>query len=588
MVSSDAQVREIIFDIETNGLDPDVVHCVCALEGEVSFWTKDAIEFQAYITEGHCRLVGHNIIGYDIPALEKLWNIDFSGCEIVDTLVLSRLANPSREGGHSLKAWGERLRFPKGDYSDWDTFTPEMLLYCQQDVSVNKRVLQEVRYELRDNMSLKLKGFSQESIDLEHDVQRIVSKQIDKGWLLDQEKAFVLLAQLKEKKNEYEDEVHKTFKPLPTFVKEVQPKVKKDNTLSVVGLKFLGDQWTDVCGDFSRIDWEQFNLGSRQQIGRYLQYFGWVPDKDKYTETGKPIVDEKTLAEVTDIPEAVLISKYLMIQKRIAQVQSWLEAVKDDGRVHGYVNSIGAVTSRMTHSSPNMGQVPAAYSPYGKECRQCWTVPKGYSLVGMDASGLELRMLAHYMNDEDYTNEILNGDIHTANQINAGIGTRDEAKTFIYAFLYGAGDAKIGSIVGGNAETGRRLKEEFLRNTPALAELRERVGSGATRGYLRGLDGRRVIVRSEHSALNTLLQSAGAIVMKKALCLLDHYATLHKLDYHFIGNIHDEIQSEVRQEMAQQFGHLATACMEAAGNHFNLRCPLAGEFKVGDNWANTH
>ena len=588
MVSSDAQVREIIFDIETNGLDPDVVHCVCALEGEVSFWTKDPIEFQAYITEGHCRLVGHNIIGYDIPVLEKLWNIDFSGCEIVDTLVLSRLANPSREGGHSLKAWGERLRFPKGDHSDWDTFTPEMLLYCQQDVSVNKRVLQEVRYELRDNMSLKLKGFSQESIDLEHDVQRIVSKQIDKGWLLDQEKAFVLLAQLKEKKNEYEDEVHKTFKPLPTFVKEIQPKVKKDKTLSVVGLKFLGDQWTNVCGDFSRIDWEQFNLGSRQQIGRYLQYFGWVPEKDKYTETGKPIVDEKTLENVTDIPEAVLIAKYLMIQKRIAQVQSWLEAVKDDGRVHGYVNSIGAVTSRMTHSSPNMGQVPAAYSPYGKECRQCWTVPKGYSLVGMDASGLELRMLAHYMNDEDYTNEILNGDIHTANQINAGIGTRDEAKTFIYAFLYGAGDAKIGSIVGGNATAGRRLKEEFLRNTPALAELRERVGSGSTRGYLRGLDGRRVIVRSEHSALNTLLQSAGAIVMKKALCLLDQYATLHKLDYHFIGNIHDEIQSEVRQEMAQQFGHLATACMEAAGNHFNLRCPLAGEFKVGDNWASTH
>ena len=452
MVSLDAQVREIIFDIETNGLDPDVVHCVCALEGEVSFWTKDPIEFQAYITEGHCRLVGHNIIGYDIPVLEKLWNIDFSGCEIVDTLVLSRLANPSREGGHSLKAWGERLRFPKGDHSDWDTFTPEMLLYCQQDVSVNKRVLQEVRYELRDNMSLKLKGFSQESIDLEHDVQRIVSKQIDKGWLLDQEKAFVLLAQLKEKKNEYEDEVHKTFKPLPTFVKEIQPKVKKDKTLSVVGLKFLGDQWTNVCGDFSRIDWEQFNLGSRQQIGRYLQYFGWVPEKDKYTETGKPIVDEKTLENVTDIPEAVLIAKYLMIQKRIAQVQSWLEAVKDDGRVHGYVNSIGAVTSRMTHSSPNMGQVPAAYSPYGKECRQCWTVPKGYSLVGMDASGLELRMLAHYMNDEDYTNEILNGDIHTANQINAGIGTRDEAKTFIYAFLYGAGDAKIGSIVGGNAD----------------------------------------------------------------------------------------------------------------------------------------
>jgi DNA polymerase I-like protein with 3'-5' exonuclease and polymerase domains len=588
MVSSGTPVREIVFDIETDGLDPDVVHCVCALEGEVAFWTKDASEFQAYITQGHCRLVGHNIIAYDIPVLEKLWNIDFSGCEIVDTLVLSRLANPSREGGHSLKAWGERLNLPKGDHSDWDTFSPEMLLYCQQDVVVTKRLLQEARYELSSNPALKLKGFSQESIDLEHDVQRIISKQIDKGWLLDQEKAFVLLAQLKEQKNEYEEEVHKTFKPLPTFVKEIQPRVKKDNTLSVVGLKFLGDQWTDVCGDFSRIDWEQFNLGSRQQIGRYLQYFGWVPEKDKYTETGKPIVDEKTLSEVTDIPEAVLISKYLTIQKRIAQVQSWIDAVKDDGRVHGYVNSIGAVTSRMTHSSPNMGQVPASYSPYGRECRECWVVPKGYSLVGMDASGLELRMLAHYMNDEDYTNEILNGDIHTTNQIHAGIATRDQAKTFIYAFLYGAGDAKIGSIVGGDAEAGRYLKEEFLRNTPALARLRERVGRSAARGYVRGLDGRRVIVRSEHSALNTLLQSAGAIVMKKALCLLDYQATAHKLDYHFIGNIHDEIQSEVRQEMAEQFGLLSTTCMESAGTHFNLRCSLSGEFKVGSNWKDTH
>jgi DNA polymerase-1 len=246
------------------------------------------------------------------------------------------------------------------------------------------------------------------------------------------------------------------------------------------------------------------------------------------------------------------------------------------------------VTGRMTHSSPNMGQVPAVYSPYGQECRACWTVPEGYSLVGMDASGLELRMLAHYMKDEDYTNEILTGDIHTANQLAAGLETRDQAKTFIYAFLYGAGDSKIGSIVGGTAKVGKRLKEKFLANTPALGRLREQVTVASGRGYVLGLDGRRVAIRSEHAALNSLLQSAGAIVMKKALCLLVEYANLHKIDFKIIGNIHDEIQTEVKSKDAERFGRLATACVEAAGLHYKLNCPLAGEYKVGKNWADTH
>ena len=206
----------------------------------------------------------------------------------------------------------------------------------------------------------------------------------------------------------------------------------------------------------------------------------------------------------------------------------------------------------------------------------------------MDASGLELRMLAHYMNDEAYTNEILTGDIHTANQLAAGLETRSQAKTFIYAFLYGAGDAKIGSVVGGTARDGKQLKEKFLRNTPALRTLRERVTMAAGRGYVLGLDGRRVAVRSEHAALNTLLQSAGAIVMKKALCLLDEYATQYKIDYNFIGNIHDEIQTEVRSNESEFFGRLATGCVEAAGVYYKLNCPLAGEYQVGNTWADTH
>ena len=215
-------------------------------------------------------------------------------------------------------------------------------------------------------------------------------------------------------------------------------------------------------------------------------------------------------------------------------------------------------------------------------------MPTGKKLVGFDASGLELRMLAHYMNDKEFTNVLLTEDIHTRNQLAAGLETRPQAKTFIYAFLYGAGDAKIGTIVGGSAADGADLKRRFLSNTPALESLRERTIRAAQRGYLRGLDGRHLRIRSEHAALNTLLQAAGAIVMKKALVILDDYAQQWNLDYKFIGNIHDEVQSEVAEEQAEKFGWLAVECLKASGIQFNLRCPLDGEYQIGTTWAETH
>lgn len=527
---------------------------------------------------GVTHIIGHNVIAYDVRVLNRLLGFDSSSTKLTDTLVLSRLCNPSMEGGHSLREWGIRLNLHKGDYDDWSQLTDEMVDYCVQDVLVT--------HATYDYLMQKLSPFGTESIELEHKVQEIITGQIENGWLLDQGQAVDLLGTLYEKKIELEGTVRDTFKPLPVFVKEIHPKIKKDGSLSTVGLRFLGDDCNLVAGPFSRIDYPEFNLGSRQQIGKYLQWFGWEP-KD-FTENGQPIVDEKVLSNVKDIPEAKLIGEYLLVQKRIAQVESWMDAVEEDGRVHGYVNPIGAVTGRMTHNSPNMAQVPAGYSPYGKECRSCWVVPKGFKLVGCDASGLELRMLAHYMNDAAYTKEILHGDIHTANQTAAGLATRDQAKTFIYAFLYGAGDAKIGSITGGTARAGRRLKEKFLSNTPALADLRERVATAANRGYLTGLDGRKLWIRSPHAALNTLLQSAGAIVMKKALTILAEYAKIYNIQYKFVGNIHDEIQAEVREDQAQTFGWLAVECIKAAGVQLKLRCPLDGDFKIGETWAQTH
>jgi DNA polymerase I-like protein with 3'-5' exonuclease and polymerase domains len=291
---------------------------------------------------------------------------------------------------------------------------------------------------------------------------------------------------------------------------------------------------------------------------------------------------------------AELVKEYLLLQKRIGQVESLLDALKPDGRVHGKVITNGSVTGRMTHSSPNMAQIPNAGSIYGHECRECWTVEEGNVLVGCDASGLELRMLAHYMKDEGYVRTVTEGsskdgtDVHTVNQRAAGLATRDNAKTFIYAFLYGAGDAKIGSIVGGSAKDGTKLKAKFLAQTPSLARLLERVKRTAATGAVPGLDGRRIWVRSEHAALNSLLQGAGAIVMKKALCLFHDKIKENRWKVKLVANVHDEFQFECPPDIAELAGKAARMSIIEAGQHYKLRCPLDGEYKIGRSWKETH
>jgi DNA polymerase I-like protein with 3'-5' exonuclease and polymerase domains len=334
-----------------------------------------------------------------------------------------------------------------------------------------------------------------------------------------------------------------------------------------------------------------FNPGSRKQIGEKLIELGWKPEK--FTETGQPQIDEGVLSKI-ELPEAKLIAEYLMLQKRVAQIESWMEAVGTDGRVHGRVITNGAVTGRMTHQSPNMAQIPNAGSVYGPECRECWTVEKGNVLVGCDASGLELRMLAHYMKDEDYVKTVVEGsskegtDVHTKNQKAAGLQTRDQAKTMIYAFLYGAGSAKIGTIVGGGAKEGQKIIDNFLDATPALKVLRDRVAKFASKGYVPGLDGRKIWVRSEHAALNSLLQGAGAIVMKKALCIFYDKIKANKWSVKLVANVHDEFQFECPDSIAEEAGKAARLSIIEAGEHFKLRCPLDGEYKIGRNWKETH
>jgi DNA polymerase-1 len=546
-------MKSLVLDIETD-MKQTVIFCVVTKDlttNEVICHTHP--NTLKPLIEDYDTVIGHNLISFDGYHLRRLWNITIPLKKASDTLVLSRLWNPSIEGGHSLEAWGKRLGNHKIEFQDFTALTQEMIDYCIQDVNLTG--------ELHRKLCGELKDFSPQSIDIEHKVQYIVAQQERHGFKLDIPLCTEFISQLTTKLSTIEENLQTIFPPIITErVSEKTGKKLKDHV-------------------------EVFNPGSRDQIGRRLISLGWKPEK--FTETGKPMVDEVILSKLS-YPEAKAMAEYLLIQKRIAQASSWLEHVADDGRVHGKVITNGAVTGRMTHHSPNMAQVPAVNAEYGETCRQTWTVDPGNVLVGCDASGLELRMLAHYMKDDEYTKEVINGDVHTKNQLAAGLESRSQAKTFIYAFLYGAGPAKIGSIVQGSAEEGKRLISSFLKNTPALKTLKDKVSKYAEKGYLPALDGRRLWVRSEHAALNTLLQGAGAISMKQGLIHLHESLKKHKIPAHFVANVHDEWQIECPKQYADDVGKLAVAAIEKAGVTLGLRCPLTGEYKVGNNWKETH
>ena len=547
-------MKRLAIDIETDGLDATEIWCAVTKDidsGEVKVW-KSANGLRQYI-EDQDLLIGHNIISFDLPVLKKLWNLNTNSNPLKDTLIMSRLFNPVLEKGHSLDSWGVRLGLKKGDFSDFDGgLSEDMVDYCIQDV--------EITHALFTHLDSSLLDWGQ-SVDLEHEVAMVVKKQEVNGFKLDVPKCMSMLASWQQTLMEIEEELQQVFQPITT------------------------ERYSDKTGKRLKDKVEVFNPGSRKQIAERLMGLGWKPRK--HTEKGSVIVDEKVLQTVR-IPQAKPILRYLLLQKRVAQVKSWVENVSERGRVHCKVRTNGAITGRMTHSKPNLAQVPRVGSEYGEECRSVWTVEDGNVLLGADASGLELRMLAHYMDDRNYTKEILEGDIHTANMQAAGLTDRDQAKTFIYAFLYGAGPAKIGQIVGGGEREGRRLIDSFLKNTPALQKLKDKVSRLAEKEWLPGLDGRKLIVRSQHAALNTLLQGAGAIVMKQALIILNRKLIHANMDARFVANVHDEWQIETTEQDADTVGHLAVQSIRQAGIRLNLRCPLDGEFKVGLNWAATH
>lgn len=630
----------VITDIETNGLLDTTTKFWCgwiydSYTDKYTGYTdlKDYWNAIDWYGRHDYNIVFHNGIRFDIPCLKKLMDDGFSfdprDC-VLDTLVLARLIYSNIKdtdvglmrsgrlpkalyGSHSLKAYGYRMGELKGTYGEqedaWDKFTPEMYEYNKQDVVVTLKLFRK----------LMDKGYPLKAIQLEHDIAWVMAKQERNGFVFDKDQATKLYSELAGKRQVlYENLVSKGGS---WTVYKGDKIYKRDNAKRGIKAGVPYPQYEEVT----------FNPNSRQHIAKVLMDRGWEPTE--MTPTGAPKVDEETLktAKGIDLTEDIL--EYLLINKRIAQLaegdNAWLKLMKDDPdgytRIHGSVNPNGAVTGRATHAYPNVAQVPAGRSPYGEECRSLFRVPTGWYEAGIDASGLELRCFAHFLYPYDhgeYVNEILNGDIHTHNQKMAGLPTRDQAKTMIYCMMYGGGDGKLGEVINGTAKDGKALKERFFNAVPAYKELcsdiertlitssewvggvnkvtwRKRVhpdnsNLSITHSIL-GLDRRVVYVRSPHSALNTLLQSAGALICKKWVCLVEEnmrkagYKHGWDGDFAMMAWVHDETQIACRtREIAEDCVRIAQESMRQTQEFFKFNCQLDTDGKIGANWFDCH
>lgn len=727
-----------VFDLETDGLldEVSVIHCAVIYDID----TEELIGFRPHelgkflkLYRAAKLLIGHNIIGYDIPVIGKLYGLTPpADCELIDTLPLARLIysdikqddfpkakawkkfkeardryeaarleskarweEEEREllalypgedipdkpwldpgpyrgmkappefpgqfcGSHSLEAWGYRLgQEKKGDYSKemkakgldpWEKFNEDMFEYMLQDARVNVLLYRHL---------IEQEGYSALAVALEMDCQALVCRMERNGWPLDVHAARELYAALQQRRFELDRILQEAFPPWRIQLEDFIPKRNNKTKGYIAGVPV--ERWETIT----------FNPASREHIAdRLSAKYGWTPTE--FTDGGAAKVDDEILKSLK-YPEAAALAEYFTIQKRIGQLaeggQAWLQQVTKKGRIHARYNSNGALTGRATHSKPNIAQVPAVRAEYGRDCRVLFTVPRGWSQLGADQSGLELRCLGSFLAPFDggkYAEVVLHGDVHWENakalfglpankpryeefdEDGHGIGTpaneakRDVAKTFIYAFLYGAGPEKLGSIPGVTAEerkswkaspdhvaalkaiqkrfakrrqpipTGTRLchiykgellTASFLKTFPALKKLLKVVKAAAGKGWLKGLDGRKLPIRSEHAALNTLLQSAGAVICKSWIVQAEKDIVASGLrisegfgpdwdkdaDVVFLGWIHDEIQVAVREGLEEKVSALIIAAGRRAGDPFaSWRCPTDVEVKPGKNWADCH
>ena len=597
-----------VFDIETDGLydKASKVHCIVLYDihsGNFLSFDPGSIDSALEHLSRADVLIGHNICFYDIPVLKKLFPDVEINARIIDTLICTRLIWPKEvlydldieqypqvpknlRGSASLKAWGWRLATHKIDFKDFTEYSQEMLDYCVQDVAVTFNLWQTIATQ----------NYPQSSLLLEHDFALAINKQIRSGVPFDLDAALDLVDVLRAKETELEAHLKEIFPPIKheqVFV----PRVNNTKRGYVKGQPF------------TKVSYEEFNPGSRDQIvDRLGSKYGWKPEK--FTEKGNPIVNDEVLEQLP-YPEAKPLTEYMLVKKRLGQIasgnNSWIKLYNNDtGRIHGDVTTNGCITGRCSHRNPNMGQVPAGYSPYGKECRGLFAPPDGWDLIGIDAKALELRCLAGYLalwDDGEYARLVTDEsiDIHTYNQKQFGVETRDISKRLLYGMLYGCGSVKAGSIIDPNLKDedelrmlGRDAIDGFMRGVPALKALKLEIDKTiGLRGYLIGLDRRQLYCRSAFKGLNVLLQSAGAILMKQVVIniqnnIKQNLGLVYDVDWQQLLMIHDEVQIACKPQHTDAIREQAMIAFPQAQEFFGFRCLIEGDSRVGSTWAETH
>ena len=600
--------RWLIFDIETDNLYNKVTltHCIVIhdITSQQTFtYGPDRIAAALDHLATADVLIGHNVIFYDLPVLVKLYPEFKHNARVIDTLICTRLiwpkellydldieqypqVPPNLRGSASLKAWGWRLADHKIDFKDFKEYSQEMLDYCVQDVQVTKKLWE---HTVKQN-------YQPAALKLEHDFALAINRQIRAGIPFDVDAAIDLVDDLRAKETQ-----------LVQHLKQIFPAIKHE---TVFIPKVNNTKRGYVKGEpFVKVTYEEFNPGSRSQIVERLQQkYNWVPEKT--TEKGNPTLDDDILGALP-YPEAKPLAEYMLIKKRLGQIadgnNAWLKLVNNEnGRMHGDVITNGCITGRCAHRSPNMGQVPAGYSPYGKECRSLFHAPDGWDLIGIDAKALELRCLAGYLaiwDNGEYAELVTDptGDIHTYNQQQFGVETRDISKRLLYGMLYGCGSVKAGTIIDPNEKDefvlrklGSTAINSFMDGVPALKKLKREIENNiATRNYLYGLDKRTLHCRSAFKGLNVLLQSAGAIIMKQVVVTIhnnieQNLGLVHGKDWEQVLMIHDEIQIVCSPAYTKQIREQAMIAFPAAGDFFNFRCKIEGDSRIGYSWADTH
>lgn len=596
-------LREIVLDTETDHLQiSKIKNLWCIVCKDINsnelfvFSGEDLCERFAVFSKEVCHVIAHNGIEFDMRVLDK-FGIGFSSeVKITDTLILSRLLNVGRIGGHSLEAWGHTLQFPKGNYNDFSKFSMEMLEYCKNDVELNAKVYLELRKVIDRNQS----AFDR-AIRVEHDVQRICLDMHDNGFAFDRRTAETIRDELNERIRKLDLEIVLCFPP--QLVKtQLKTKIKEELV--------------------------HFNPNSPRQIIDKLWEAGWKPvnktkgnmknedpaKKDRFDKYGW-VLDETNLATLPDdAPEGlkVLVERRLL-QARVNTLTEWLGYYDStDGRIHGRFNALGARSHRCTHSNPNMGNIATQKTikyntehlrktaiDLGGKMRSLWICDDDSWLVGTDMESAHLRIFAHMINDEKFTQSLISGkkedgtDPHSVNKTVLGSACvdRDRAKTFIFSFLNGAAAPKVSQIFGCSLPIAKAALHKFVGAYPGLKRLKQEVfPRDAERGYFIGIDGRKIICDSEHLMMGMALQSTESILMK--YYIVQFYEEMRKypdIKWKLIGWVHDETITEVKgKEEAQFVGQLQAKLIKDVGEQFKMRCPMSGEWKIGKTWLEAH